>query len=129
MDIEKEFNEKLWILNPPEADKNYSTTLSILQRVLDRKEVSMITGFILNINDVIESYNKYFSWWKSTYGQRDPQYIGKNDKQHEIYTFLEKKEWNKNYNHIKSERDYYLFDDFTEKQLKESLKTFLNEKI
>lgn len=125
MDITERFTKELFVLNPPDSEHSFNATLSNLERVLKRKELSIITGYIVTFDDILETYTKYFNWWKKKYGSRDPRFVGKADKQQEIYVFLDKKGWNKNYEHLKTERDFYLFGNMSEKKLRKSLKEFL----
>ena len=95
-----------------------------LNKILDFEETDK-EGRVVNFDYIKEKYKNYLDWWNSMYGERDAQYIAKEERRKDLGDWLAFRLDRNAYNIPRKGRDSYLFGDLTKKQLETSLSKFI----
>jgi len=69
-------------------------------------------------------YDEYINWWNSTFGDKDPKYIGKADKLRDPAGFFEDSKYAYVYAITKQSKDYYIFGSNSMQTLRKKLYIF-----
>jgi len=80
-------------------------------------------GFI-TYKYMCKKYIEYINWWNSTFGDKDPKYVGKNDKLKDPEKFFDDMLYNRIFAVSKTTKDYYIFGTNTFETLRRKLSIF-----
>lgn len=120
------FEQMLWKLN---ESGDYHTTYNMLNIVLQMAYKDH-SGVLIDFAYLVKKYTGYLAWWESKFGDKDPRFIRNADNLKSIYDFLGDGMYQNDWKAPRKARDFYLFGELTEEDLKTSLAQFkasLNE--
>jgi hypothetical protein len=60
---------------------------------------------------IVDKYKLYNKWWRATYITRDKQYLTKEEKKVDLFTFMSTKLYENAFEVSMTERDKYIFSD------------------
>lgn len=102
----EQFNNELFSLNPT-GDPNNIYNYLYIQFI--EKDVYTFTKELITFEFIVKKYQNYLKWWNHIYGDKDPTYIGKNEKLKGINDFLIKSMYEQDFEIKEKSRDTYLF--------------------
>lgn len=84
-----------------------------------------IDGIPFSIDGLAEKYKKYIDWHRKKFGS-DEKYIKADDKLATPSDFVSLNRFYNHYGNAKGKREYYLFGEVSESELREKLRKFLS---
>lgn len=126
------FRATLFNINP---SGNFEEAYRILVlRLSDIKNTHVPEGEkVFTYKYLCTKYDEYLNYWQSVFGDKDPKYIAKTDKQRNPEAFLDDKFYNQIFSVTKGAKDFYIFGANSFETLRRKLAIFkqrnLNQNI
>lgn len=123
VDIEQRIINEYFSLNPvgmPEI------TVSKVKEKLNSPNEYLIDGFPFTLDLLIQKYRRYIDWHRKKFGI-DEKFVKADDKMKTPDEFVALNKFYSSYGTPKGKREYYLFGNFSEDELKAKLNTFLSK--
>ena len=117
-----EFLERLFRLNP---NGDPHVAYRFLQDVLGYGNLDE-EGKEIDFNYIVKKFTEYLNWWNNTFGDREKQFIGKNDLLKELPEWLAEGCYKRRYTIQRKGRDEYLFGSWEKEELERSLQRFID---
>lgn len=113
----KEF-DKLWEINPA---GNKGETYTILNIHIDTNGMGMQDSLSppVSLESIHDAYKAYTSGWNRKFGKRASQFISNKDSLKDIKTFLTDQMYLQGFGTFKTNRDLYLFNNFSDEKIKD----------
>jgi hypothetical protein len=120
---DSEIIQKYFNINPvgmPEI------TIAEVKKKLADPNAYPIDGVPFTLDGLAEKYKKYIDWHRKKFGNEE-KYIKTDDKLASPADFVSLNRFYNQYGNAKGKREYYLFGDASENELREKLRAFLSK--
>ena len=101
-------------------------TISAVRKKLKNPNEFLIDGLPFNLPGLVIKYKKYIDWHRKKFGL-DEKFVKTADKLCSPDEFVEMNRFYNSFGMAKGKREYYLFGEFTENELREKLRSFLSK--